>query len=94
VHKPYLEFCEKLLHNEGINFREGLCLGEIYATMTILGLYGNRLPGLASCFSQGLRTVVAYMERHPELLHRHLAGLAIEAFNEAFPCHGSGTLTR
>jgi len=95
-----LESCEKVLHNEAINFREGLCAGEIYATMAILGLYGSRTPGLAACipksasFSQGVRIVVAYMERHPELLHRPLAGLAIEAFNEAFPCHGSGNLTR
>jgi hypothetical protein len=23
-----VEFCEKLFHNEAINFREGLCAGE------------------------------------------------------------------
>jgi hypothetical protein len=92
-----VEFCENLLHKEAINFREGLCAGEIYATMAILGLYGSRMPGLAACipkgvsFSQGLRVVVVYMERHPELLHRPLAGLAIEALSEAFPCHGSGS---
>ena len=35
---------------------------------------------------QGLRVVVLYMERHPELLHLDFKVLALRALQEAWPC--------
>ena len=48
-----------------------------------LGLYC--IPGKVTT-SQMIRIVVAYMERHPEELHKDPGRLIRFAINEAFPC--------
>lgn len=90
-----IQFCEKLAYNnESSNFREGFCLGIINATMSTLIVYGNICLPARSSIGQGARVVVAFMERHPELLHEPMTQLAIDAFLDAFPCRGSGSRAR
>ncbi len=48
-----------------------------------LGLYC--IPGAVTT-GQMIRIVVAYMERHPEELHKEAGRLIRFAINEAFPC--------
>jgi hypothetical protein len=75
-----------MVQNKAVNWREGYCFGVVNAAMSIMGVYGMICLPPSSSLGQGLRVVVAFMERHPELLHKPMTALAIDAFTEAFPC--------
>jgi hypothetical protein len=81
--------CQKFLANNATDFGPGLCSGIVY----VLGYVGKALPPqFSSCIpdsttnAQGVRVVLAYIERRPQRMHEDFRRLAIEALHEAWPC--------
>jgi hypothetical protein len=65
-------------------FNQGFCAGSISATFNLTNK--SCAPRGKITQGQAARVVVAYMQRHPELLHKEISWLAEEAFSEAWPC--------
>jgi hypothetical protein len=78
--------CKKAADLATDNWREGFCSGVIMATFSTLSAAKIICNPPGASFNQGFRVVIAYMDRHPEFLHKPLTGLAIDALVEAFPC--------
>jgi hypothetical protein len=67
------------------SFDQGTCSGEV----TVLMQFGPRFgicPPVGATIGQGVRVVVAYVDKRPARLGDDFTALAIEALKEAWPC--------
>ncbi len=67
------------------SFDQGTCSGEV----TVLMQFGPRFgicPPVGATIGQGVRVVVAYVDKRPARLRDDFTALAIEALKEAWPC--------
>jgi hypothetical protein len=72
----------------------GMCLGIVGAVREVMDLERKAPPGPVkfACVpyevtnGQLVRVVVAFADKHPDLLHHRLSGLAVLALAEAWPC--------
>lgn len=77
------------------NYSEiGYCFGFMQGVTSLNKLYevglGNNAffcsPDKGIKNSQAARIVVGFLKAHPELLHQNESILAVQAFQEAYPC--------
>ena len=83
-----LPHCKAAIASTGLSVFTGQCGGVIDALIFM----GSSIEGSGRFCPppippvQGVRVVVFYMERHPELLHLDFKVLALRALQEAWPC--------
>jgi hypothetical protein len=87
-----LDYCTRLPPKPGVTpnpveaWYEAYCFGVVDGTMGTLISTGSICLPSGVTLSQGIRIVITFMERHPELLNNDMRWIADEAFHKAFPC--------
>jgi hypothetical protein len=88
-----LDACSETIKKGNNYFKVGYCMGYLQGVVDEEEIRLSAGVGQpAYCMSkevtpeQAIRTLIRYLEAHPEILHLRGASLTLNAFKEAWPC--------